>query len=619
MSRTGRQSTLQRYGQGTVLALILLLMALAPFTTVLQRLDFLWLDALTRLRAQQQVPDPELLVIDIDDYSLTAMAEQIGAWPWPRATHAGLIEWLNEQGARAIVFDIWFSEPDKFRPEMDQYFAEVIAAHTNVYMPTLLQNSQTPERDRPLSTYPPLSAIERTPAAKADARAQLILPTIATPEHWRLGLINFTPDADGVARHYNVFQEWQGWRLYSLPAVVARDLGYHLPASGRLRLDWRGGRPPYPTHAYVDVFSKVMNGEPDTRFRDKVVFIGSTASGNHDLRPTALSAQFPALYMLVNAIDNIKHGQSLHYQPWWQFGYAAVLLLWLFWRSNSKAAFSSTVLQTVAVAALLVAASFAAIRVGVLIAVITPLLGLLLLLASAGLLRYLRERDARAEALDLFGRFLDPNVVEQLARDGLTDKSLAARDCEITVLFSDIRGFTTLSEQHPAPVIMALLNDYFSQQVERIFQHHGTLDKFIGDAIMAFWGAPLEDPSHAHHAVAAALDMCDELERFVESKGLHGFDIGIGIHTGPAVVGMLGSAQRYEYTAIGDTVNLASRMEGLTKGIARVLVSEATRQACLAQAGMAQSGVAFDFIPRGEYKVKGRNEPVTVYEPRRKP
>lgn len=618
MNKPPRHSRLQRYGQGSVLVLILLLLSLAPFTTVLQRLDFLWLDALTRLRAQQQAPDPELLVIDIDDYSLTAMAEQIGSWPWPRATHAGLIEWLNAQGARAIVFDIWFSEPDKFRPEMDQYFAEVLAAHDNVYMPTLLQNSLTPERDRLLSSYPPLSAIERTTSADPDARAQLILPTIATPEHWRLGLINFSPDADGVARHYDLYQELSGWRLFSLPAVVARDLGYSLPDAKKIRLDWRGDRPPYPTHAYVDVFAKVMSGEADDRFRDKIVFIGSTASGNHDLRPTALSAQFPALYMLVNAVDNIKHDQHLHYQPWWQLLYGTALLLWLYWRSNSRAAFSSTVLQTVAAAALLVAASFAAIRFGVLIAVVTPLLGLLLLLAAAGLLRYLRERDARAEALDLFGRFLDPNVVEQLARDGLTDQSLAARDCEITVLFSDIRGFTTLSEQHPAPVIMALLNDYFSQQVARIFQHHGTLDKFIGDAIMAFWGAPLDDPQHARHAVAAALDMCDELERFVAEKGLQGFDIGIGIHTGPAVVGMLGSAQRYEYTAIGDTVNLASRMEGLTKGIARVLVSEATRQACLAQAGLAATGEAFDFIPCGEYKVKGRNEPVTVYEPRRK-
>ena len=608
MSRRHRQ---QSHALLVALLLTLAFLVLGSLTVPLQRLDFLWLDALTRSRAQQQLPDPDIVVIDIDDYSLTAMAPSNGSWPWARGVHAELINWLNAQGAKKIVFDIWFSERDKFRSEQDDYFAETLAAHRNVYMPTLLQNSLTPQLDPLLSSYPKLSAIERLAHADDNARAMLLMPAIGKPEDWRLGLINFSPDGDGVARRYDLYRELNGWRLYSLPAVVARDLGYPLPAQASLRLDWRGQRPPYPSYAYADVFQKAFQGDEDDRFRDKVIFIGSTASGNHDLRPTALGAQYPALYMLAIALDNIKHQQELRYQTWWQLLYGSLLLLWLYWRIRSQAALSSTVLQATAAAGVLVIASVLAIRAGTLLAVLTPLLAMLLLLMSGALIRYLRERDARAEALDLFGRFLDPNVVEQLARDGLTDASLAARHCEISVLFSDIRGFTTLSEKQPAPVIMTLLNQYFSQQVSKIFLHQGTLDKFIGDAIMAFWGAPLDDPKHAEHAVAAALDMCDELERFVAAQGLTDFDIGIGIHTGPAVVGMLGSEQRYEYTAIGDTVNLASRMEGLTKGVARVLVSQATRDACLA------SSTAFDFIARGEYKVKGRDEPVVVYEPRR--
>lgn len=613
ISRRHRQ---QNRGLLLAFALTLLLLLLGSVAVPLQRLDFLWLDALTRLRAEQQIPDPSIVVIDIDDYSMTAMEPDNGSWPWARAVHAELVNWLAEQGAKKIVFDIWFSERDKFRGEQDDYFAETLASHDNIYMPTLLQNSLTPQLDRRLDSYPPLAAIERTAHADPNAKAQLILPAIGKPEHWRLGLINFAPDADGVARSYSLYREINGWRFYSLPAVVARDLGYALPDQSALRLDWRARKPPYPTYSYADVFAKAFNAEADERFRDKIVFIGSTASGNHDLRPTAVSAQYPALYMLAVTLDNIKNHQALAYAAWWQLGYGGVLLIWLFWRIRSNAPLSSTTMQAVAAAGLLILLSMLAIRSGVLIAVVTPLLAALLLLMAGALMRYLRERDARTEALDLFGRFLDPNVVEQLARDGLTDASLAARHCDITVLFSDIRGFTTLSEKQPAPVIMSLLNDYFSQQVACIFRHHGTLDKFIGDAIMAFWGAPLDDNRHAYHAVAAALDMCDELQRFVSEKGLSDFDIGIGVHTGPAVVGMLGSEQRYEYTAIGDTVNLASRMEGLTKGVARVLVSQSTRDACLAQCGA--DGEAFDFIACGEYKVKGRNEPVIVFEPRRK-
>jgi adenylate cyclase len=182
----------------------------------------------------------------------------------------------------------------------------------------------------------------------------------------------------------------------------------------------------------------------------------------------------------------------------------------------------------------------------------------------------------------------------------------------ITVLFSDIRGFTTLSERHTPEEIVALLNDYFSRQVKVIFAHGGTVDKFIGDAIMAFWGAPVEDDRQAQHAVEAALQMADTLMLFKRDLGAHDehFDVGIGIHTGPGVVGFIGSENRLDYTAIGDTVNLASRIEGQTKGVARILVSADTRALC---------GEAFDFIDHGFYKVKGRTREVQLYEPRRKP
>jgi adenylate cyclase len=225
---------------------------------------------------------------------------------------------------------------------------------------------------------------------------------------------------------------------------------------------------------------------------------------------------------------------------------------------------------------------------------------------ACALAEYLRERRSREQAVQLFSRFVNPHVVKELIAHGGLNRAGESR--QVSVLFSDIRGFTTLSERHTPQEVVALLNRYFSLQVEVIFRHGGSLDKFIGDAIMAFWGAPLDDPQHACHAVAAALEMAEVLQRFKRELGPQGaeFDVGIGIHSGPAVVGLIGSEQRREYTAIGDTVNLASRIEGLTKGVSRILVSKETRALC---------GDAFDFRSFGSYKVKGREQEVELFAP----
>ncbi|MBV8062812.1 MAG: adenylate/guanylate cyclase domain-containing protein, partial [Nevskia sp.] len=252
---------------------------------------------------------------------------------------------------------------------------------------------------------------------------------------------------------------------------------------------------------------------------------------------------------------------------------------------------------------------YGALEAGWIVPVVPPLATLWLAYLGLALSEYLRERQQRSQREKFLRRFLHPGVVQSLLAAQSDPFSQKPQSLPLTVLFSDIRGFTTLSESRPPEQVVNLLNRYFSRQVAVVFKHGGTVDKFIGDAIMAFWGAPLPDPRQAENAVLAAVEMAQVVRQFareLEAEGVQDFDIGIGIHSGPAVVAFMGSENKTEYTAIGDTVNLASRIEGLTKGVARVLVSAQTRAAC---------GPQLAFIDRGEFKAKGREQLVRLYEP----
>jgi adenylate cyclase len=298
----------------------------------------------------------------------------------------------------------------------------------------------------------------------------------------------------------------------------------------------------------------------------------------------------------------------MRYAPPWvpaAIGAGLLLLVYLAFRKGVDARATGAALAVVT--ALLLAGQYLLVGGLVLLPILTPLAAAWTFYAAAGLAEYLRERRARQEAVSMFSRFVNPHVVAQLL-----DRGIETSRRDVTLLFSDIRGFTTLSETRSPEEVVALINRYFSLQVDVVWRNGGTLDKYIGDCIMAMWGAPLDDANHARNAVACALDMADTLKVFKRELGAEHleFDVGIGLHSGPAVVGLIGSEKRREYTAIGDTVNLASRIEGLTKDAQRrILVSRETMALC---AG------AFDFVSCGTFPVKGRAQPVELFEPRRK-
>lgn len=592
--------------------LVLAAIALAlQLSGLLERADHRVGDWLLARHAASRLPPEDIVVIAIDQRSLERMIDEAGSWPWPRAIHGELLEGLARFEPKAIAFDLMFNEADVFGGESDAYFKGVVAAQGNLFMPSALMDSGNLA---PLSRLPPSFGAVAGPGADPEASATLLVPGVLDPASWRGGLINFEADDDGTGRHYRLWKDIGGWRLPWMAPTVAAFTGATLPDRERVRLNWFGQAP--ATIAYADLFNDLGQAEPRLAptLRGKILLVAPTAPSLFDLRPTPVANGTPGVHILTTAIANLRAGDWLRDVPSrWPLALLLATALTVGFRRRASPV--RTGLGLALASAGLGLAAWGLLRVEL----YAPVGGALLLgwLAFAvftveGQRRERREREA---TVGLFGRFLDPRVVQGLVESGELDRERRPEARQITILFSDIRGFTTLSETRSPEQVVDLLNRYFTRQVEVIYRHGGTLDKFIGDAVMAFWNAPTESPDHARRAVHAALDMLVALDDFKRElaergEGLGEFDIGIGLHTGPAVVGFLGSDSRMEYTAIGDTVNLGSRIEGTTKGVARVLVSNSTRDAC---AGAAE----LRFTHRGQFKVKGREQPVDLYEPER--
>jgi adenylate cyclase len=585
------------------------------FVHAARPLENLLLDAFVRAHAAALAPDPEVVIVDIDEKTLAMLQDEAGRFPWPRVVYAELLEGLMAQKPRAVVFDILFVEPDRLRPESDRAFVEAIAPHANVFFPMVRLDAAADAKGPRAAELAPLVGLVRRPDADPEATIGLVPPMALPTALWRGGPINFLVDDDQVGRRYLLRSVVRGWEMPSLPARVALDLGFPVPDADELILAWRGRANGLPAVSFGELYRDMVGGRPGrpaNEFAGKIVLIGATAPGLGDLKVTPLSGVQPGIEILATAIENLKNGRAMRRAPpWLPFGAALLLIAALYAAFRRNVDASRTAIGLAAASALLAGASWLAAGRLLLFPALAPLGAAWLYYFAAALAAYLKERRAREEAIAMFSRFVNPYVVRKLLeRGGLEGEG---RTREVTLLFSDIRGFTTLAETRPPEEVVGILNRYFTRQVEVIFRHGGSLDKFIGDAIMAFWGAPLDDPEHARHAVACALDMADELLAFREELGAAGagFDVGIGVHSGPAVVGLIGSDKRREYTSIGDTVNLASRIEGLTKDAGRrILVSRETMQRC---AG------AFDFVSCGTTPVKGRAQPVELFEPRRKP
>ena len=628
-----------------------------------QALRLIAFDSYQKLAPASYHPDLPIRIVDVDEESLS----RIGQWPWPRTTMARLLEALGADGAAVVGFDILFSEPDRTSPEEavkhmtpeeaaaleplvagkpghDRAFADVIAQ-----VPTILATALTA---RPSPT-PPLKAGFATVGddpkifVPAFAGANVNLP-ILDQAAAGIGSINWIPDRDQVVRRipliYRIGDQYVPTLTTELLRVAQQAGTYVLKGSNasgetafgqqtglnhirvgaiEIPTDADGGIwihfRPHDPRAYVPAW-QVLAGEadPDT-FAGAIVLIGTSAPGLIDLRATPLDAAIPGVEVHAQAIEQIllgtEGGASLS-RPDYAFAVEIVLTLTLglilAFAIMRVSALTSGVVGVAVMGSLLIGGWLAFDRLGLLFDPTYPAVTVFLLVAGASTYVFRQTEKQRGEVRRAFSYYVSPTVVSEIiAHPEKLELGGVVR--ELTLLFCDVRNFTSISETMTAHELTAFINDLLTPLSEIILANRGTIDKYMGDAIMAFWNAPLDDPDHAANACRSAIAMIRRMRTLNEEwraaataagKPYKDVAIGIGINSGDCCVGNLGSVQRFDYSAIGDDVNVASRLEGQSKtyGVPIVIGESSCNQLPDPQA------IELDLM-----RVKGKLQPARIY------
>lgn len=584
------------------------------------------LDLQYRLHTSVSATDPRILILSLDQRSLDHFDAEGIAFPWPRSLYNPVIDFASRHGAKAILFDILFNNESPYGPEVDEEFAKAIARSGKVYLAAAIaRKASGNEVSEPL---PGLALQGETPARHQWDGISLPLPFIYKAAAG-IGFVNQSPDADGIYRQLSPLAG-QGGRL--LPTLGLAPLlkgqeamawprgrltlaGKALPLNedGQLLLSFREAEP-FVRLSLLDVIqSEMLEKEGKTPslapelFQDAFVFVAYTAPGLFDLKPTPVQALSPGVMLHARLLANALDGRFMQQLDWrWQLLADAAfvfLLMWVVLRLQRLRLSSPLILACIGIALGLSQWGFGA---GFIWNLPVLLVFLTLGLLFAASYRYQIEGRQRRFLHQAFSRYVSPRVVEQITSSP-NALDLGGEKREITLLFSDLAGFTSLAEAMDPHALVAVLNEYTSLMAETITKYDGTVDKFIGDAVMAFWGAPLDQPRQSELAIKAALECLERFEQLAktyEDKAELG--VRMGIDRGTCIVGNMGSRDRFDYTAIGDTVNQAARFEGLNKAYGtRILVGEA-----------AWRPVAMDFVGRQiDYlRVKGKQQPVQVYE-----
>ena len=520
-------------------------------------------------------PHEKIIIIGVDDNSLNA----IGRWPWSRKVFADIIPDL--QSARVIGFDINFAEPaadviEGSQSGDDSLAKALEASKVPVVMPVELRKDG-------LVSVKPLDIFS---------------------SHARLGFANAIMDSDGVVRYADA-------KLgnYTSIAAVLSDVGEATttPLESPYRIDYVGGANTFPTISLVDVYHHKI---PSRIFDGATVLIGSTANDLHDFLGTPFG-MMPGVEVIANNIHTLESGNFISKMPL-GIGLLIIFILDLLCAvviSKIKR-FNIISLVLVSEFVLIILSSFVLFHFHIIFPLFYALLGFALTNAFMLSYHYIKEASEKRFIRSTFQYYLSGDVIEELVQNP-EKLRLGGSRRNVTILFSDVRDFTTISESMTPEDLTSFMSSYFTIVSDIVMDGKGVIDKYIGDAIMAFWGAPLDNPTHPEDTCRVALDMISKLEshnKVLKEKNLPVIHIGIGINTGEVIVGNMGSLKRFNYTIVGDNVNFTSRLEGLTKqyGVT-CIISESTKDAIKSAADLYTREL-------DEVLVKGKKTPKKIFE-----
>ena len=582
----------ERGSRVAIAAAILALLLLAKALPAWEALSGSAFDILSTI--EQPVPEePVAIIVAIDEPSFSAIGQP---WPWPRDLHARLIRSLRAAGAEAIVFDIVFAEPSD--PAADAALAEAADART---------------------VFAADETLLETPHATSLVRTEPFPELLAGGA--RAGVTAVSLDGDGVARRISRYPDSLPRRMLEAAGLRAAELN---PGAERL-IQYFGPSGSYPRLSYYQALEPEKYLPPEF-LRGRNVISGYAVQATADVGAgtdmfetayTRTNGQLtPGVEIQATVADNLLHGLSVRPAADW----IALLLLILGGALGYVVAAPAGLVRrlTIALAAAfcLVVLSWAALRVGRLwVSPGEPVIALAAVFAALGVRDFAVERRRRREIQGAFSQYVSPAMVERLAANPELLK-LGGERKVMTILFADIRGFTTISEAMKGDPegLTRVVNDILTPLSDIVIAHGGTIDKYMGDCVMAFWNAPLDDPDHAANGVRAGIAMVEALpainqavqarlpERHGEKPTVR---IGVGVNSGECVVGNMGSAQRFDYSVLGDAVNVASRIEGLSKDYGVPMI--------VGEAAVALAGDAFDFVELDRIAVRGKSEPLAIH------
>lgn len=600
----------------------------------------------------RELVDLPVYIVDIDEKSLA----EIGQWPWSRNVMAELVEKTFEAGTKSMAFDIVFAEPDRTSPSVisknwnlndeakkslaalpdnDDIFAKTVAKYPVVMGFTLLFNEDdVVEKD----LIPAVGIGGRGNYADFIPHANGTVRNIGKLEENAnsIGWFGYLPEVDNIIRRLpslvtinieedgEVYQELfpplalELLRLYQgknnltaisdehgMKAIKAGE--YELPtdADGYYWIRFRKG----DRNNYISAADVLSGNVPEGMLKDSMVLVGTSAMGLLDMRTTPLDVSLPGVDVHAQIIENILTESFLHRPAWVlyaEFLYVLISAMCVLILVHYVGALWGWLIASSFAASVVGVSVWAFIQHGFLLDAVFPLLTISIMYLMQLVLKYAKEEASKKAIRSAFGHYLSKDLVNILTKDP-THLQLGGEEKEMTFLFSDIRGFTSLSEGLTPQQLTSFMNSYLTPMTDIVMSHQGTIDKYMGDAIMAFWNAPLDIQDHAIEACTSALAMMNALEELNSewnANDLPSLDIGIGIHTGIASVGNMGSDQRFDYSVLGDSVNLASRLEGLCKlyGVNIILSEDTNRQA-----------PDFNAILIDTVRVKGKSESVNIY------